>query len=77
MLGRVDPQGSLLQAGNMCGHLVTKGSFYEKLARVGHELITDDDFAHMYAPSRGRPSIPPSDDDAGTAAGDQGQDLGS
>lgn len=60
MLGRVDPQGSLLQAGNMCGHLVTKGSFYDKLARCGHELIEDDDFAHMYAPERGRPSIPPS-----------------
>lgn len=60
MLGRVDPQGSLLEAGNMCGHLVTKGSFYEKLARCGHELITDDDFAQMYAPARGRPSIPPS-----------------
>lgn len=44
----------------MCGHLVTKGSFYERLARCGHELICDDDFAHMYAPSQGRPSIPPS-----------------
>lgn len=60
MLGRVNPQSSLLEAGNMCGHLVTKGSFYDKLARCGHELITDDDFAHMYAPARGRPSIPPS-----------------
>jgi hypothetical protein len=60
MLGRVDPQGSLLEAGNMCGHLVTKGSFYERLARRGHELISDDDFAHMYAPTWGRPSIPPS-----------------
>ena len=60
MLGRVNSQGSLLEAGQMCGHLVTKGSFYEKLARCGHELITDDDFAHMYASARGRPSIPPS-----------------
>ena len=59
MLGRVNSQGSLLEAGQMCGHLVTKGSFYEKLARCGHELITDDDFAHMYASARGRPSIPP------------------
>lgn len=60
MLGRVDPQSSLLEAGQLCGHLVTKGSFYEKLARCGHELISDDDFAHMYASVRGRPSIPPS-----------------
>jgi len=42
------------------GHLVTKGSFYEKLARCGHELVTDDDLAQMYSKSRGRPSIPPS-----------------
>jgi hypothetical protein len=60
MLGRVNPQGSLLNPGQLLGHLVTKGSFYDKLARCGHELISDDDFAHLYAPSRGRPSIPPS-----------------
>lgn len=60
MIGRVDPQSSLLEAGQLCGHLVTKGSFYDKLARCGHELICDDDFAHMYASRRGRPSIPPS-----------------
>ena len=60
MLGRVDPQGSLLDPGQLFGHLVTKGSFYEKLGRHGHELISDDDFAHMYSSVRGRPSIPPS-----------------
>lgn len=60
MLGRVNPQRSLLEPGQLYGHLVTKGSFYENLARCGHELICDDDFAHLYAPSRGRPSIPPS-----------------
>jgi len=60
MLGRVNPQRSLLEPGQLFGHLVTKGSFYENLARCGHELICDDDFAHLYAPSRGRPSIPPS-----------------
>ncbi len=60
MLGRVDPQGSLLDPGQLFGHLMTKGSFYEKLAHHGHELITDDDFAHMYSSVRGRPSIPPS-----------------
>ena len=60
MLGRVDPQGSLLAASQLCGHLVTKGSFYEKLAHCGHELICDNDFAHMYASARGRPSVPPS-----------------
>ena len=60
MLGRVDPQGSLLGTSSMCAHLVTKGSFYDKLARHGHEIVTDDDFAELYALRRGRASIPPS-----------------
>lgn len=41
-------------------HLVTKGSFYERLADHGHEIVCDDDFAHLYSPRMGRPSIPPS-----------------
>jgi FAD/FMN-containing dehydrogenase len=41
-------------------HLVTKGSFYERLADHGHEIVTDDDFAHLYSERQGRPSIPPS-----------------
>src|SRR5947209_3056589 len=60
MLGRVDPQGSLFEPGHRFGDLVTRGSFYDKLAACGHELICDDDFAGLYAPNRGRPSTPPS-----------------
>lgn len=60
MLGRVAPQGSLLETRVMRRHLVTKGSFYERLADHGHEIISDDDFAHLYSPRMGRPSIPPS-----------------
>ncbi|MGH9155662.1 MAG: IS1182 family transposase [Acidimicrobiales bacterium] len=41
-------------------HIVTKGSFYERLADHGDEIVSDDDFAHLYAPTMGRPSIPPS-----------------
>ena len=41
-------------------HLVTKGSFYERLAEHGQELVSDDDFAHLYSERKGRPSIPPS-----------------
>lgn len=41
-------------------HLVTKNSFYERLADHGHEIVSDDDFAHLYSEGRGRPSIPPS-----------------
>ena len=49
MLGRVDPQGSLLETRHMRRQLVTKGSFYERLADHGHEIISDEDFAHLYA----------------------------
>jgi hypothetical protein len=60
VLGRVDAQGSLLETRVLRRHLVTKGSFYERLADHGHEIISDDDLAHLYAPRMGRPSIPPS-----------------
>ena len=60
MLGRVDPQGSLLETRHMRRYLVTKGSFYERLADHGHEVISDEDFAHLYAEGKGRPSVPPS-----------------
>ena len=60
MLGRVDPQGSLLETRHMRRQLVTKGSFYERLADHGHEIVADEDFAHLYAQGKGRPSVPPS-----------------
>ena len=60
MLGRVAPQGSLLETRHVRRHIVTKGSFYERLADHGHEIVSDDDFAELYAPRMGRPSIPPS-----------------
>ena len=60
MLGRVDPQGSLLQAGLVRQHLVTRGSFYERVADHGHEIVSDEDYAGLYSSGRGRPSVPPS-----------------
>jgi transposase len=60
VLGRVDRQGSLLETRFVRRHLVTKGSFYERLADHGHEIVTDEDFADLYAEGKGRPSIPPS-----------------
>jgi len=41
-------------------HIVTKNSFYARLADHGHEIVSDDDFADLYAKAKGRPSIPPS-----------------
>ena len=61
MLGRVDAQGSLLQTRLVRRHLVTKGSFYERLADHGDEIVSDEDFARCYSPTQGRPSIPPSE----------------
>ena len=49
VLGRVDAQGSLLETRWVRRHLVTKGSFYERLAEHGDEIVCDDDFAHLYA----------------------------
>jgi transposase len=60
VLGRVKPQGSLLEVRHARRHLVTKGSFYERLADNGDAFLCDDDYAHLYAPTMGRPSIPPS-----------------
>jgi hypothetical protein len=56
----MDPQGSLLETRVMRRHLVTKGSFYERLADHGHEVFRDEDFAHLYSDRMGRPSVPPS-----------------
>jgi len=60
VLGRVEAQGSLLETRHARRNLVTKGSFYERLAEHGDEIIRDEDFAHLYAEGTGRPSIPPS-----------------
>jgi len=60
VLGRVDPQSSLLETRHVRRHLVTKGSFYERLADHGHEVFRDEDFAQLYSDRMGRPSVPPS-----------------
>jgi hypothetical protein len=39
---------------------VTRGSFYERLADHGDEIVVDEDFAQLYAAGKGRPSVPPS-----------------
>jgi len=41
-------------------HIVTKNSFYARLADHGHEIVSDQDYAHLYSERQGRPSIPPS-----------------
>lgn len=67
MLGVVDAQGSLLETRVWRRYLVTKGSFYERLADHGHEIVSDEDFAHCYADGKGAPVDPPVGDGASAA----------
>ena len=50
----------MLETRLMRRHLVTRGSFYERLADHGDELFSDEEFAQLYSARIGRPSIPPS-----------------
>lgn len=60
MLGTVDHQAELLDADQLCGHLVPDDSIHRKLAVLGDKLFTDADFADLYDSGRGRHSVPPS-----------------
>ncbi len=44
-----------MEAGPQRRHLLLR-----HLADHGHEVVTDEDFAHLYAEGKGRPSVPPS-----------------
>jgi hypothetical protein len=58
MLGRVDLQGSLHSTSLVHDERLTKDSFYEHLALHGHEIVSDEDFAHLYSAKNGRLSLP-------------------
>lgn len=60
MLGTVDAQQELLDAEQLCGHLVAEGSIHRALAELGDNLFCDADFADLYDADRGRRSVPPS-----------------
>lgn len=60
MLGTVDHQTELLDADQLCGHLIPEDSIHRKLAVLGDKLFTDADFADLYDSARGRHSVPPS-----------------
>ena len=55
MLDTVDPQTEVLDADQLCGHLVAEHSIHRKLAVLGDKL-----FADFYDSSQGRHSVPPS-----------------
>lgn len=60
MLGKRSPQGSLFACDQRFRDLVGAESFYVYLADHRHELFRDEDFASLYCPDNGRPSIAPS-----------------
>ena len=60
MLGKRSPQGSLFACDQSFRELVGTESFYVYLADHRHELFRDEDFASLYCPDNGRPSIAPS-----------------
>jgi DDE family transposase/transposase-like protein DUF772 len=48
----------LLDAAGLVGHLVPEGSMFAFLARHRAEVFPDADYADLFCPDRGRPSIP-------------------
>ena len=60
MMGERSAQGSLLGADVQHLELVGRDSFYGFVSQHGRELFSDDDFASLYCPDNGRPSVAPS-----------------
>ncbi|MGH9122722.1 MAG: IS1182 family transposase [Acidimicrobiales bacterium] len=58
MQGHQDPDRQLLDAEALCRSLVEPGTVCAFLADHRHELFKDEDFADLFAPGRGRPSVP-------------------
>lgn len=60
MLGERPAQRSLFDADHMYLDLVGRDTFYGFFAVHGGEIFRDEDFAGLYSPDWGRPSVPPS-----------------
>jgi Transposase DDE domain/Transposase domain (DUF772) len=60
MLGKRSAQRGLFEADTRYGEFVGQRTFYGYLASQRDELFRDEDFAALYSPHRGRPSVPPS-----------------
>ncbi len=60
MLGERSPQRGLFEADTMFLDFVGGNTFYAFLARHRGEIFRDEDFAGLYHPRTGRPSVPPS-----------------
>jgi len=60
MLGQRDSQATIFDGDQLYLEHVGDRTFYGYLARHRHELFHDEDFAVLYSPDIGRPSVPPS-----------------
>jgi hypothetical protein len=60
MMSQRSEQHSLFAADTQYVEFVGRDSFYGFLAQHGRELFRDEDFAELYCPDNGRPSVPPS-----------------
>lgn len=60
MLGQRSPQKTLFEADTQFLEFVGRDSFYAFLASQRGQLFRDEDFAGLYNPTWGRPSVPPS-----------------
>src|SRR5215813_10788376 len=60
MLGQRSAQWGMFEADTLYGDFVGKRTFYGYLANQRHALFRDEEFAALYCPHRGRPSVPPS-----------------
>src|SRR5437870_5325093 len=60
MLGQRSAQWGLFEADTLYGDFVGKRTFSGYLASQRAELFRDEDFAALYCPNNGRPSVPPS-----------------
>ena len=58
MQGRSDPQRELLDVESLAGHLLPEGGVFAFLAAHRHDLFSDEVFADLFTPGRGRPSVP-------------------
>ncbi len=61
MLGKRSSQGNLFATSTLLDHeQLDSLGIYGRLAREGHRIFRDDDFASLYSATNGRPSAPPS-----------------
>jgi len=58
VLGRVDPQRELLDAGSVVGQLLPAGGVFAFLADQRETIFPDELFVDLFPSGRGRPSVP-------------------